>query len=171
MNIKIYYCYFLDFVSVSWFGVSSCHGNCVHVAEAAGLFLITLIVFESWTKNSCVMTRRSHGTESIPNFTFDNFINGFYTGATSKKSCFERLGWDDGVPIISFPYDFFIFILALFLNFFAYLLDCRDISIIMYFKNVCYSCRFSHLFDNDSRVLSEFFSLGDGAFVFIYKDH
>ena len=65
MNIKINDSNSFYLISVSAFQVCSSKSNIIDVAKSICLLLITLIIFECFSKNSCVVARGSYSAESI----------------------------------------------------------------------------------------------------------
>lgn len=74
MHIKVYYGNPLDLVTVSVLEVRSCHSDVVNVAEAVGLLLIALVVFESLTEDAGVVTWWPHCAERIPEVSGHNLV-------------------------------------------------------------------------------------------------
>ena len=65
MHIKVNDGYFFYLLAISAHDIGSCNCYVIDVTEAIGLFLITLIVFESFSENTSMMAWWSYRTKRV----------------------------------------------------------------------------------------------------------
>jgi hypothetical protein len=87
VDIKVNNSYLFYLLSISAHNIRGSDCNIVDVAKAIGLFLVALVVFESFSEDAGVMAWRSNSAEGVFEILGNDLVTCFNDCSTGEKGC------------------------------------------------------------------------------------